>query len=250
MENNQPHIFYQLRELDPDRAFLSLFVPASFRKSVQILDLWNAEISRIREEVRDPHMGLIRLQWWREEILRIYDKGRSDNHPVLSLLSEVIPAHGLAFDDFDRMLHARELEFEGRAPESFDELFSYIDGTHGVLMKMKGLILDRAPEDSQNVARFYSLIGLVRSVPFHGSLGHVMMPQINVSDVKPHSKLLINVVGEVCSVEKPDHLQTRYLRAVQALTQLHLKQIKRAGFDPFHIQPVPFKEFQVWIKAF
>ena len=104
MENNQLHLYTTLKELDADRAFLSLFAPTSVRAAIQTLDLWNAEISRIREEVREPHMGMIRLQWWQDEIRRICEGGRSDVHPVLTLLSDVIPEHQLAYADFDTIL--------------------------------------------------------------------------------------------------------------------------------------------------
>ena len=101
MENNQPLIYSQLKAVDPDRALLSLFAPAEARFAIQVIDLWNAEVARIRDEVREPHMGLIRLQWWRDEVRRICDGGRSAAHPVLAMLSDVISSYGLKFDVFD-----------------------------------------------------------------------------------------------------------------------------------------------------
>ncbi len=249
MENNQPHIFYQIKELDPDRAFLSLFAPDNVRMAVQVLDLWNAEISRIREEVHEPHMGLIRLQWWRDEIKRICGGGRSDNHPVLSLLSDIIPANGFSFGEFDKILRAREMEYEGQAPENIEELLSYIDGTHGELMKMKGMLLGSS-HSYLEIARTYSLVGLVRAVPFHASIGHMMMPQLNISDIQPHSQKLGNVVRSICSIVSPKKADHKYMKATAAMAGLYSKEIERAGFDPFHIRSVPFKELRVWLKAF
>lgn len=253
--NYQPSTFENLKFLDPDRAFLSLFVPVGQRQAVQILDLWNGEISRIREEVRELHMGLIRLQWWRDEIRRICKGGWSDAHPVLSLLSDVIPDYQLAFDDFDKILSARELEYMGRAPESFDELLSYIDGTQGTLMKMKAGILHGVQNDGDELSRFYSLVGLVRAIPFQASFGHVMMPNLNLSDIKPYSEKLRKYIENLFS-ELPHRTLSRgerafkYFSAMQALAQLYLKSIERAAYDPFHIRPVAFKELRVWLKAF
>lgn len=250
MENNQLHLYATLKELDADRAFLSLFAPTSVRASIQILDLWNAEISRIREEVREPHMGMIRLQWWRDEIRRICEGGRSDVHPVLALLSDLIPAHGLTFEDFDGILSAREVEFLGRPPEFFDDLLSYVDGAQGTLMKMKGDILQCAQNDSPDLARFYSLVGLVRAVPFHGSFGHVMMPNMNMSDITPHSEKLQKVVRQISGVHLPEKTGLKYFKATRCLAMLYLNQIKVAEYDPFHVRPVPFKELRVWIGTF
>ncbi len=246
MENNQLHLYTTLKELDADRAFLSLFTPTAVRSVIQTLDLWNAEISRIREEVREPHMGMIRLQWWRDEIRRICEGGRSDVHPVLTLLSGVIPEYHLAYADFDTILSARELEFLGRSPENIEELLSYVDGAQGTMTKMKCDILGCA-QNGNALARFYSLVGLVRAVPFHGSFGHVMMPSLNMSDIQPHSEKLQKVVRELCNIKIPEKSGAKYFRAMRSLALLYLKSIERAEYDPFHVLPVPFKELRVWV---
>ncbi|HOO51163.1 MAG TPA: hypothetical protein PLK94_07760, partial [Alphaproteobacteria bacterium] len=162
---------------------------------------------------------------------------------------------------------ARELEYMGRAPESFDELLSYIDGTQGTLMEMKGGIISCAnfssispppqssPLKGEDYVVFYSLVGLVRAIPFHASFGHVMMPNLNASDIKPHSERLRKCIGNLFS-ELPHPTLSRgerafkYFSAMQALAQLYLKSIERAAFDPFHILPVAFKELRVWLTAF
>ncbi|MDY0028784.1 MAG: squalene/phytoene synthase family protein [Pseudobdellovibrionaceae bacterium] len=250
MENNQLHLYTALKELDADRAFLSLFTPMSVRAAIQTLDLWNAEISRIREEVREPHMGMIRLQWWRDEICRICEGGRSVVHPVLAFLSDIIPAYGLSFKDFDRILSARELEFLGRSPEDAEELLSYIDGTQGGLMNIKEKILQTVQGERQDLTRLYSLTGLVRAVPFHGSFGYVMMPKLNISDIKPHSCQLLDVVRGLLDFQIPSKAGDKYSRAIWALSSLYLERIKDAGYDPFHIRPVPFKELRIWMNSF
>ncbi|HPQ50798.1 MAG TPA: squalene/phytoene synthase family protein [Alphaproteobacteria bacterium] len=252
MKNNQPDLFEDLRNADADRALLSYFAPLAVRENIQVLDLWNAEIARIRDDVREPHMGLIRLQWWRDEISRICDGGRSDIHPVLRLLSEVISKYDLPFSGFDRVLRGREFEFENRSAVSWDELLAYIDETHGVLMVMKCRILDCPNDRVSELSRLYSVVGLVRSLPYFAQNGRVIFPELDLKDVRPHAENLIDLVRTVCcNVDVPyDRLLCRYLRATRILAELYLKQIEKAGYDPFHIQPVPFKEFRLWFKSF
>src|SRR5438067_12028668 len=57
-----------VRKHDPDRYFSALFAPAEKRPFLFALYAFNHEIARIGETVREPMMGEIRLQWWRETV--------------------------------------------------------------------------------------------------------------------------------------------------------------------------------------
>lgn len=236
MENNQPHLFAELKDADADRAFLSLFSPVKERLAIQVIDLWNAEIARIRDEVREPHMGIIRLQWWRDEIKRICGGGRSVAHPVLVLLSDIIPTCGLPFELFDGALQGREFEFEDRAAVSVEELAAYAQSIHQPVLELKSKIFGYGGEVG-DLARDYALIGIIRSVPFQAQQGRKFIPT---------SK---DAVREICGLVSLQKVPHKYFKATSALAQLYLKQIETAGYDPFAIRPVPFKEFRVWFKS-
>ncbi|MGZ8323236.1 MAG: squalene/phytoene synthase family protein, partial [Rhodoplanes sp.] len=53
-----------VRAADKDRFLASLFAPAERRRRLFALYAFNAEIARVREVVRTPIAGEIRLQWW------------------------------------------------------------------------------------------------------------------------------------------------------------------------------------------
>ncbi|HUE65423.1 MAG TPA: squalene/phytoene synthase family protein, partial [Rhizomicrobium sp.] len=55
-----------VRSADPDRYFSALFAPASLRPLLFVLYAFNAEVARVAETVREPMLGAIRLEWWRE----------------------------------------------------------------------------------------------------------------------------------------------------------------------------------------
>src|SRR5665213_2932433 len=55
-----------VREHDRDRFQTALFAPAGDREALFALYAFNYEIARVRESVREPMLGQIRLQWWRE----------------------------------------------------------------------------------------------------------------------------------------------------------------------------------------
>ena len=57
-----------VRKHDPDRYFSALFAPADRRPFLFALYAFNHELAHVGESVREPMMGEIRLQWWRETL--------------------------------------------------------------------------------------------------------------------------------------------------------------------------------------
>ena len=53
---------------DKDRYLASLFAPADKRRHLYALYAFNVEIARVREVIRTPMAGEIRLQWWRDAL--------------------------------------------------------------------------------------------------------------------------------------------------------------------------------------
>ena len=58
------------RSGDPDRALAALFAPRETRADLLALYAFNVELARIAEQVTEPELGAIRLQWWREALAR------------------------------------------------------------------------------------------------------------------------------------------------------------------------------------
>ena len=66
-----------LRQHDRDRYLTTLFAPSDRRGALIALYSFNFEVAKTREVVREPLLGRIRLQWWRDAIDEIYCNGRS-----------------------------------------------------------------------------------------------------------------------------------------------------------------------------
>src|ERR1700759_2884419 len=68
---SDPSLAAGLRQHDRDRSQTALFAPAERRDALFALYAFNYEVARIRESVREPMLGLIRLQWWRDALAGI-----------------------------------------------------------------------------------------------------------------------------------------------------------------------------------
>src|SRR4051794_33905271 len=95
----------QVRRFDHDRYLCTLFLPGAARADVLALYAFNVEVARIRESVREPMMGQIRLQWWRE-IIENAPRGDLRNHPVALALASAIRGRSLPLEPFERLLVA------------------------------------------------------------------------------------------------------------------------------------------------
>ena len=70
MQNHFKHCATLVREVDRERYLATLFAPASNRDALFALYAFNVETSRVRDLAREPMPGEIRLQWWREVLLK------------------------------------------------------------------------------------------------------------------------------------------------------------------------------------
>ncbi len=168
-----------LRRHDPDRYLTALFAAGERREALFALYAFNLEIARAREAVSEPMMGLIRLQWWRDALAEA-DEGTIRAHEVMRPLAGAIAAYGLNPALFERLIMARERDLDPDPPADLASLVAYARETSGSLTELALEILgERSPstrEAGQAAGIAWSLIGLLRAVPFHAAQRRVYLP--------------------------------------------------------------------------
>ena len=95
-----------VRAADPDRYFSALFAPAKLRPSLFAVYAFNAEVSRIAETVREPMLGAIKLEWWRETAEGAA-KGSPRNHDVAKGLAALFAQRPVALADLEAIIAVR-----------------------------------------------------------------------------------------------------------------------------------------------
>lgn len=175
-----------VRRNDPDRYFASLFAPARSRPFLFALYAFNHEIARAAQNAREPMMGEIRLQWWREAIGDATG-GAPRVHPVVIALTEVLLHTGCRRDALDALIDARSLELSATPFADMATLESHAAATAGALMRIAASLLDSGA-DTGDLAReagtAYGLSGILRALPFYAAHGRSFLPEeIAVADV-------------------------------------------------------------------
>jgi NADH dehydrogenase [ubiquinone] 1 alpha subcomplex assembly factor 6 len=169
-----------VRRHDPDRFQTALFAPAERREALFALYAFNCEIARVRERTREPTLGRIRLQWWREAVAAAFAEGPPMRHEVVVPLVAAIRAHGLGQEHFERLIAAREQDLEDAPPPSLAALEAYAEGSSAPLVHLAletlGVRDARMREVGRRAGIGYALAGLVRAMPFRARAGRPLIP--------------------------------------------------------------------------
>jgi phytoene synthase len=167
------------REGDPDRALAALFAPREARSHLFALYAFNVELARVAEQVSEPGLGAIRLQWWREAVERAA-KGEATGHPVGDALGATLKRGGLSRERIDALIDARSFDVETKIMPDWASLEVYLADTAGALFALgaeclgaNGASLEPA---SSQAGLAFGLTGLMRALPIHVVSGRVYLP--------------------------------------------------------------------------
>jgi len=246
----------QVRRFDNDRFMCSLFAPTDEREAMAAVYAFNLEVARIREIAREPLLGHMRLQWWRDALDSIY-AGTPPRQDVAAAMADAVGRFGLGRGHFDRILDARSLDLDDLGPQTLAALVDYADGTSASLAELSLEILGVTGEASRQAARdvgiAWALTGILRAVPFHAQARRVYLPaELNREVGLDVARLfesgptagLTSVVAAICAKaweflgSARDYRSEVPKRALPALLPAtlaagYLRRLAKSGFNPF-----------------
>ncbi|MFC3693672.1 phytoene/squalene synthase family protein [Chenggangzhangella methanolivorans] len=129
-----------VREVDFGRYAATLFAPAPVRSHLFALYAFDIEISRVRDLVREPMPGELRLQWWRDAL---ENPERADvlSHPIARALHAAIVFGRLPTEALLAIVDARGDDLYDDPVASLDELEGRLGTTHGAVLRLASLIV-------------------------------------------------------------------------------------------------------------
>jgi phytoene synthase len=262
----------QLRRLDPDRYLTALFAPDRRREGLFALYAFNLEVARAREAVREPMMGLIRLQWWRDALEEIY-AGRPRAHEVVSALAAAIDEHRLEHRLFQRLIEAREQDMQPDPPADLPALQRYAEETSSTLVELALSVLGQPAAEVREAGRAvgiaWALVGLLRALPFHAAQRRVYLPAAMMADAgltptmlfdRRSSPALAEVARAVAAKARealaagrrhPGQVPRRFQPALlpATLADGYLRRLAASGYDPFDARVQLAPPGRIWTLA-
>ncbi len=167
-----------VRAGDQDRYWSGLMMPAPAREHLFAVYAFNIELSRIAEQAREPALGEIRLQWWRDVLGA--PPGEPCGHPVADALTAARAAHDLPADVLAGMIDARGLDVQRESLASMDALDAYLQATAGAVFRLGAWIAGargaEAAHASGDAALAWGLTGVMRALPYHSARGQLYLP--------------------------------------------------------------------------
>jgi len=222
-----------LRETDRDRYLACLLSPEDKRGALAALYAFNAEIARVRDVVREPLPGEIRLQWWRD-LLEGGAEGDAGGNPLAAALLDTVDRYRLPRQTFVAMTEARILDLYDDALPDRNALEGYSGETASALIQLAGLVLSpeeatRAADAAGHAGVAQSIAGLLMLLPIHNRRRQIYVPLdiLSATGLDRDSFL----AGED---------KARISASVEAFAGLgleHLEKARRAGPIPASLLP-------------
>jgi 15-cis-phytoene synthase len=169
------------REHERDRWLGALFAPERARPHLHALAAFDYEIARLRDAVREPLAGEMRLAWWREALSGARD-AEAAGHPVAAALVHTIAEFALPASVFENLLQARTFDLYDDPMPTLDELAAYCRQTAAASFQLSALILGEgrdlgAAAASEAAGIAVGLTQALRTFPKASARGQVYVPR-------------------------------------------------------------------------
>lgn len=169
-----------LRSTDFDRYLACLLVPEDKRGPLAALYAFSAELARVRDLIREPLPGEVRLQYWRD-LVEGQPHGDVQANPLASGIMHAIVDHRIPRAALAAMTEARIFDLYDDPMPDRTAFEGYAGETSSALLQLGTLILD--PDNSPAAAEAAGHAGIAQLVagclllmPLHRSRHQVYVP--------------------------------------------------------------------------
>ena len=142
-----------VRADDRPRYYATLFAPARARADLFALYGFAAEIARIPDQVSEPGLGQIRLEWWRAGLKAAVDESGRGESPAIRAAAEVIARHSLPLNVFLGLTDARGADLYSDPPPAMSDLMELLGKTDSVLFELAARVLGIGSSEAGEAAR-------------------------------------------------------------------------------------------------
>jgi phytoene synthase len=169
-----------VRRADKDRYLAALFAPAAWRGALYALYAFNVEIARVREVIREPLAGEIRLQWWSDAI--VGDRaGEARSNPVAAALLAAVLQLRLPKDLLTGLIAAHRFDLYNEPMGTLAELGDYGRATSAALIALSARILGVDDASGLRKLAFHAglahvITGVLQALPIHAARGQLYVP--------------------------------------------------------------------------
>ncbi|KAI0221745.1 NADH dehydrogenase (ubiquinone) complex I, assembly factor 6, partial [Lamellibrachia satsuma] len=244
------------RKYDYENFLATLLLPKTARRAAFAIRAFNVEIAQIRDLVSERNIAMMRIQFWKGTLDKIY-QGVPPETPVAIELAKAVKQHKLSKQWFARVLEAREDNLYDKHYHNLKEVEHYGEQTVSSIIYLILESLDvrniHADHAASHLGKATGIVTLIRSVPFNAGHGHIYLPV----DLMMQNGISQEEVQRGCREDKMKdliynlasqaHLQLEAAKSLKkdvpkaaipaflttVANESYLKSIQRAEFDVF-----------------
>jgi phytoene synthase len=218
-----------VRDHDYDRYIVSLF--SRKPPALWALFAFHYEIARTRFVVSEPTLGLIRLQWWRDEIGKVYVGESHAAGEVLDALAEVVTEYKMPQEWLEAMILAREVELRGEVQDSVEGALEYLEMVQTPLLRAALYIADGGSNSDpiEAVALNYGVMDAIR----RAEKNSLVAQNFDAFEVAFHSGV---------------RSESRVLGAFQVLAEIWMRDLRRSRKSGKAPRIPVCLAFRIWTK--
>jgi len=257
-----------VRSHDFPRYASTLFVAAEERRALFAIYAFNAEISRIRDQVTQPLPGEVRMQWW-TDLLAGAAHGGVEGNPVAAELLAAIRAYNLPAEPLSRLIDEHQFDLYNDPMPTLAALEGYVNETSSALFALAARVLGPPSAEIDHLARHagfaYGFAQVIASLPRDAARRQLFLPlqllqssgssldEVFAGRQTPNVRAAIDqLIGEArrhlqtaesLLVQVPPRVRPAFLPLV--LVRRDLARMARADNDPF-VPTIPPRFSMLW----
>ena len=165
--------------------FAFQFLPPRERDGITALYAFCREVDDVVDQVREPDVARVKLDWWRGEVAALFDG--TPQHPVTRALADVRAHARLDKRWFDEILDGMQMDLDHEGYERFDDLLLYCWRAAGVVGLLSASVFGYDDPDTEQYAQHlgtaFQLTNIIRDVGEDARRGRVYLAR---EDLRRH----------------------------------------------------------------
>ncbi|MFP5506219.1 MAG: presqualene diphosphate synthase HpnD [Gammaproteobacteria bacterium] len=155
------------------------FLPERQREAITALYAFCREVDDVVDECNDPGVARLKLQWWRDEIARVFEA--RPQHPVGQALAALIDDYNLPREYFQEIIDGMEMDLDRHRYESYKDLALYCYRVAGVVGLLSAEIFGYRNRQTLKYATelgtAFQLTNILRDVHEDARRGRIYLPR-------------------------------------------------------------------------
>ncbi|MFM8758914.1 MAG: presqualene diphosphate synthase HpnD, partial [Methylophilaceae bacterium] len=155
-----------------------LFLPTAKRQAITALYAFCREVDDIADECQDIQTAYTKLNWWRDEITRLY--AGQPQHPVSHALSPAIKQYQLAQELFMEIIDGMQMDLEQDRYQNFSQLQLYCYRVASVVGLLSAEIFGyqnrKTLKYAHDLGLAFQLTNIIRDVGEDARRGRIYLP--------------------------------------------------------------------------